>query len=68
MQKESPLRSDSFNQMLKKVQDERMIIKFGHSENTCAPPHTHTQSKWKTNFRKRAMISEYGTQKKRSEG
>lgn len=41
MQKESPLRSDSFNQMLKKVQDERMIIKFGHIENTCA--HTHTQ-------------------------
>lgn len=66
MQKESPLRSDSFNQMLKKVQDERMIIKFGHIENTCA--HTHTHSKWKTNFRKRAMISEYGTQKKRSEG
>lgn len=44
MQKESPLRSDSFNQMLKKVQDERMIIKFGHIENTCAHTHTHTAS------------------------
>lgn len=39
MKKESPLRTDSFSQMLKKVQDEHMVtIKFEH----IPAPNTYT--------------------------